>query len=888
MLRRVTLDLTGLPPTLAELDTFERDNAPDAYEKVVDRLLASPRFGERMTIRWLNAARYADTNGYQTDAPRVMWRWRDWVIDAYNRNMPFDRFTIEQLAGDLIPVATPEQQIATGFNRNHRGNAEGGIIPEEYAVEYVVDRVDTTATVWLGLTIGCARCHSHKFDPVTQEDYYRFFAFFNNVPENGRAVKYGNSPPFIKAPTRAQQQELDRLQSWLAELERQVRQREPETMSAQVAWESSIRHRPAIDWFPTEHRVALFRGSPDGIGPDKEPVDSGRFLVRGTAVPRLSERFRDGSPRYTTGPVGRAIVLDGRGYVDAGDVAGFGFYDKFTLAAWIRPGGPRGGTIISRMADQPQGEGYRVGLDGGKVQVNLVKRWLDDAIRIESKGTVPVDRWTHVAVTYDGSRVASGIQVYLDGQLAPATVLLDELNQSFETRQPLRIGGGGGPEARFDGAIDEPVVYERALGPEAVAILSTSESIAQIAALPPGRRTPGQASKVRQCFLATEAPEAIRQLTARANSVRDELDALVERIPTTMVMREMPSPRPTHVLIRGQYDQHGPRVGSGVPVAIAPWPAGRKADRLGLASWLADPANPLTARVAVNRDWQMLFGTGLVKTVDDFGAQGEPPSHPELLDWLAAEFIHSTWDIKAMLRLMVTSATYRQSSRVAPEAYRRDPEDRLLQRGPRLRLPAEMIRDQALHLGGLLVERTGGPSVRPYQPPGLWNELADADYIQDHGPDLYRRSLYTFWKRTVPPPSMVAFDAPGRETCVVREVRTDTPLQALNVLNDVAYVEAARAFAERIMNETATSPESRVAAAFRAATARRPRPEELAILLDGLADHLARFRRDPRAAAALIHSGESPPDPRLDPRELAAYTAMAQLILNLDETITKE
>jgi Protein of unknown function (DUF1553) len=325
-----------------------------------------------------------------------------------------------------------------------------------------------------------------------------------------------------------------------------------------------------------------------------------------------------------------------------------------------------------------------------------------------------------------------------------------------------------------------------------------------------------------------------------------------------------------------------------VPGAIAPWSEGRRADRLGLASWLVDPANPLTARVAVNRDWQMLFGTGLVKTVDDFGAQGEPPSHPELLDWLADEFIRSGWDVKAMLRLMVTSATYRQSSRAAPEAYRRDPEDRLLARAPRLRLPAEMVRDQALRLGGLLVERTGGPSVKPYQPSGLWNELADADYIQDHGPDLYRRGLYTFWKRTVPPPSMVAFDAPGRETCVVREVRTDTPLQALNVLNDVTYVEAARAFAERIMQEAGTSPAARVTAAFRAATARRPRPEELAILLDGLADHLARFHRDPVAASALIHAGETMPDPRLDARELAAYTATAQLILNLDETITKE
>lgn len=850
LLRRVALDLSGLPPTLAELDAFERDPAPDAYERAVDRLLASPRFGERLAIRWLNAARYADTNGYQTDGPRIMWRWRDWVIDAYNRDMPFDRFTIEQLAGDLIPGASLEQQIATGFNRNHRGNAEGGIIPEEYAVEYVVDRVDTTATVWLGLTVGCARCHSHKFDPISQRDYYRLFAFFNNVPENGRAVKFGNSPPFIKAPTSAQQRELDRLRCRLEEVEAKLRRCEPEIAAAQAVWESSIPPRPALDWSPDRHRIFPGPGSRRRNGPATEPLD-------------------------------------------AGDVAGFGFFDRFTLAAWIRPAGRRGGTILSRMADQPEGEGYGVALTQGRIQVNLVKRWLDDAIRVQTRVVIPADRWTHVAVTYDGSRVAGGVRVYIDGRLAPLEVLLDELNQSFATKQPLRIGAGGGPGARFAGAIDEPVVFGRALGPEMIAVLATRESITEIAAISPGRRSAGQAAKIRQCFLATGATEDVKRLTARIETARVGLEAFSDRIPTTMVMREMPAPRPTHVLIRGQYDQPGPRVEPGAPEAVARWPAGRKADRLGLARWLVDPANPLTARVAVNRDWQMLFGTGLVKTVDDFGAQGEPPSHPELLDWLAAEFIRSGWDVKAMLRLMVTSSTYRQSSRATPEAHRRDPEDRLLARAPRLRLPAEMIRDQALRLGGLLAERTGGRSVRPYQPPGLWTELgatdlSDSNYVQDHGPDLYRRGLYVFWKRTVPPPSMVAFDAPGRETCVVREVRTDTPLQALNVLNDVAYVEAARGFAERIIREAGTSPESRVDTAFRAATGRRPRPEERAILLDGLADHLARFRRDPRAAAALIAVGESRPDPRLDAIELAAYTATAQLILNLDETITRE
>ena len=873
LLRRVSLDLTGLPPTRGEIAAFERDPDPSAYEKVVDRLLASPRFGERMAVRWLNPARYADTNGYQTDAPRFMWRWRDWVIDAYNQGMPFDRFTIEQLAGDLLPGATLDQQIATGFNRNVRGNGEGGIIPEEYAVEYVVDRVDTTATVWLGLTIGCARCHSHKFDPITQQEYYRLFAFFNNVPENGRAVKYGNSPPLIKAPTRAQQEQLDALRRRLADLEQLARAREPEIASAQGDWESSIRDRRAFDWRSEEHLV-VHLGFDGGLA--------------GSLATTPKPSFRDGQARFTAGPVGSAIVLDGRGYLDAGDRAAFGFYDKFTLGAWIKPGGPHGGTILSRMVDQPEADGYSVVLNRGKVQVNLVKRWLDDAIRVETKAAVPDGEWTHVAVTYDGSRVADGIKVYLDGKPAPTTVLLDELNQSFQTKEPLRIGAGGGPEGRFLGAIDEPTVHDAALDADDIAVLATRESIGTIAAIPDGCRTPGQARKLRRCFLATEASGSLKGLVAQLESARAKLDALIEQIPTTMVMREMSPPRPTHLLIRGQYDQHGPRVQPGVPGAIAPWPKRLPPDRLGLARWLVAPANPLSARVAVNRDWQMLFGNGLVRTVDDFGSQGEPPSHPELLDWLATEFLRSGWDVKAMLRLMVTSATYRQSSRVTPEALRRDPENRLLARGPRLRLPAEMIRDQALALSGLLVERTGGPSVKPYQPPGLWNELADADYIQDHGPSLYRRGLYTFWKRTVPPPGMVAFDAPGRETCVVREVRTDTPLQALNVLNDVTFVEAARGFAERIIEEAGPDPEARLAAAFQSATGRRPRPEELAILRDGLENQLAHFRRDPEAARGLIRAGESTPNPRLDPCELAAYTAMGQLILNLDETITRE
>jgi Protein of unknown function (DUF1553)/Protein of unknown function (DUF1549)/Concanavalin A-like lectin/glucanases superfamily/Planctomycete cytochrome C len=874
LIRRVTLDLTGLPPTRAEVLAFENDTVPNAYEKVVDRLLDSPAVGERLASRWLNAARYADTSGYQTDGPRIMWRWRDWVIDTYNRNLSFDCFTIEQIAGDLLPSPTLDQRIATGFNRNHRGNSEGGIIPEEYAVEYVVDRVDTTATVWLGLTLACARCHSHKFDPFTQEDFYKFFAFFNCVPENGRAIKLGNSPPMIKTPTRAQREQLDTLQARLNDLERQAQTREPEVASAQASWESLMRERPPFDWFSDLHLVAR--------------IDLERTLSPNRTGQRVRPRFRDGEPHYIRGPVGSALELDGRAFLDVGDVAGFGFFDKFTLSAWIKATGSHGGTIFSRMVDLPEEEGYNAVLEQGKIQVNLVKRWLDDAIRVETAAIVPAEKWTHVAVTYDGSRGASGVKVYVDGKLAPVKVLLDELNQSFQTNEPLRIGAGGGAASRFVGAIDNPSVYAAALAAPAIQVLATNESITEILRIPSAHRTEGRAWKVHNCFLATGAPDSVRDLYAQIRAARVAIDEFTESIPTTMVMEELPAPRATHLLVRGQYDQLGPRVEAGFPACLSPGAVRTRRTRLDLANWLVNPTNPLTARVEVNRDWQMLFGTGLVKTVDDFGAQGEPPSHPELLDWLAKEFVRSGWNVKHVLRLMVTSATYRQSSRASAAGLERDPENRLLARGPRLRLPAEMIRDQALRLAGLLAERIGGPSVKPYQPPGLWNELADTEYVQDRGSNLYRRSIYTFWKRTVPPPAMVAFDAPGRETCVVRESRTNTPLQALDILNDVTYVEAARAFAERTMKNVEATPEARLAAAFQAATARRPRPEEVAILLGGFRDQLARFRRDPVAANALVNAGESIRDPRLDPCELAAYTTMSQLILNLDETITKE
>jgi hypothetical protein len=864
LLRRVSLDLTGLPPTPAEVEALLADTAPNAYENAVDRLLRSPRYGEHFARHWLDAARYADTNGYQTDGERTMWRWRDWVIDAFNANMRFDRFTIEQIAGDMLPGATMSQRIATGFNRNHRGNSEGGIIPEEYAVEYVVDRVDTTATVWLGLSAGCAKCHSHKYDPISQKEFYQLFAYFNNVPEKGKALKYGNSPPYLKTPTREQEVHLRLLQAQRNATEERFRGMQPALDIAQAAWEKTVAADPPIRW-------SLNR---KGVAP---------IVLHEQAI-----HFAPGIA-WTAGPDPDdwAVVLAGQSYLEAGDVGHFGFFDKFTLAAWVRPE-KDGGSIVSRMAGTDRGEGYDVAIENGKIHVNLVKRWLDDAIRVETVDALAIGTWHHVCVSYDGSRLAGGIQLYIDGRPAKLKINLDDLNQNFVTDRPFRIGAGGGPADHFHGAIADVRLYDRVVSAADVGILANLDTINAIVAIEPARRTPAQRHKLRSCFLDNDAPDAIWEANEARLAARRELEDYDANLPTTMVMEEMPTPRDTHLLIRGEYDKKGAKVSPGVPAALPALAPGLPNNRLGFACWLVSADNPLTPRVTVNRFWQQLFGAGLVRSVEDFGAQGEWPGHPELLDWLAVEFRDGGWDVKRLLKTIVTSATYRQSSRLTAGLKLRDPENRLLARGPRIRLSAEVIRDQALFASGLLVERVGGPSVRPYQPAGLGKELNGSDEdLQDHGPNLYRRSLYTHWKRTVAPPGLMTFDAANRETCVVRQTRTNTPLQSLTLLNDVTFVEAARVLAQRVLKEKAT-PAERLTLAFRLLTCRRPRPSELSLLLAALEKHEATYRARPDQAMALASAGEFPRDESLDPGELAAYTAIANLLLNLDEVITKE
>lgn len=873
LIRRITLDLTGLPPTPAEVDAFLADSSQKAYESVVDRLLASPRYGEHMAVTWLDAARYADTSGYQNDGPREMWRWRDWVIDAFNSNIPYDQFTIEQLAGDLLENATLDQHIATGFNRNHRGNAEGGIIPEEYQVEYVVDRVDTTATVWLGLTMGCARCHDHKYDPIRQQDFYQVFAYFNNIPESGRAIKEGNSPPLIKAPLAVQQIQLAQFEQQIKTAETQVNQLQNKLEETQKQWESAAAFEQPVDWSVTEGLVNY-------LGFNGNLTDT---------VRNIDATFDVKQGSWAASPVGQAVELSGDSVVNAGDTANFGYFDKFSVAAWVRAATPdhQSGTLVSRMTPTEEGAGYYLHLRDGRLQVNLIKRWLDDAIRVESRDPLPLDQWCHIAVTYDGSRVANGITLYVNGQRFPLDVKLDRINQTFAVAtEPLRIGGG---QSSFTGSVDEVRIYNRDLLPEEAQLLAVPQSVSAILAVSPKTRTDAERLKVTRYFLENSAPDEIREAHHKLASLRQQRRVFEENLPTVMIMQEMAEPRQTHVLIRGQYDHPGEPVEPGVPAVFPPLPDGAPNNRLGFAKWLVSSEHPLTARVAVNRFWQSKFGNGLVTTSEDFGAQGASPSHPELLDWLATEFVQGDWDIKAMQKLIVTSATYRQSSNVSPELLQRDPENRLLARGPRRRLPAETIRDQALLVSGLLTESVGGPSVKPYQPEGLWQEIAtDTEYVQSHGDDLYRRSLYTYWKRTVAPPTMVTLDATSREACIVQRSRTNTPLQALALMNDVTFVEAARVLAQRLLTDMDGAIDEKISHAFRAATARKPHPDELTILHRRFERNLTAFQEDPVAADQLIHEGEYPLNKELDPCELAALTTVISLILNLDEVVNNE
>jgi hypothetical protein len=918
LLRRVYFDLTGLPPTPAEIDAFLADRSPDAYEKRVDQLLASPHYGERMAMPWLDLARYSDTHGYHIDSLRNMWAWRDWLIKAFNQNMPYDEFTIEQIAGDLLPSATMDQKIASGFNRNHMITLEGGAIPQEYHVEYVVDRVSTTSTAFLGLTMGCARCHDHKFDPITQKDFYRFFAFFNCVPERGLDGFTGNAVPVLPMPSHAQQQQLDSLKTQIAGTLATLP--EKEILAQRNDWQKS-----AFASLPEPTREGLAAYYPF----DGDLTDASGFHQDGEAV--------RGEVVYEEARVAKGADFSSETQVAFANNGDFERSKPFALGLWVAPSGVVPVEILQKRSAAANWQGWELAdakpvFDGRQKRatrfiLRMANRWPKDAIEVQTKDPQQIDSMHHLVIEYDGSGKASGIAIYVDGKRVGTSVLKDHLTGDFRTAALLEAGDQnlGTP---FEGRMDDLRIYNRRLSDSEVedlairlparALLMALEGrpAQEIASIqpekPPEEVQIGMEDKAEtkeekekslekdrqtrlsEYFLKYGAPEKERQLYAHLQDLRKQKDKLEDSIPTVMIMAETKKPRDTFVLGRGQYDNPKEKVSPGVPAFLPPMAPGLPMNRLGLAKWIVSPGNPLTARVAVNHFWQEYFGIGIVKTSDDFGSQGEMPSHPQLLDWLATEFVQTGWNVKAMQQLIVTSATYRQSSRVTPELEERDPENRLLARGPRFRLPAELIRDNALAASGLLDTRVGGPSVYPYQPKGLWEEMAfgsgfsGQSYTESIGRDLYRRSMYTVWKRTVSPPALVTFDAPDREKCTARRSVTNTPLQALVLLNDPTYVEAARFLAARMLTQGGDTAAGRINLAFRLATGRFPDPQERAVLVEAGQEALADYRQHSGQAAALLAVGASRCDPRFNPSELAAWTTVASIILNLDETITKE
>jgi len=870
LLRRVAFDLTGLPPTLQELDNFLADSSDAAYEKAVDRLLKSTAYGEHRARYWLDAARYADTTGYFTDDERQMWQWRDWVISAFNRNMPFDQFTIEQLAGDLLPKPTQSQLIATGFNRNHMTTIETGVIDEEYRVEYVVNRVETTSTVWLGLTMGCARCHDHKFDPISQKEFYEFFAFFNNVAETGNSGRKGNALPILNVPTPKYTEKLNLLKQQSADAQQKIKTLEPELQKSQSAWEQT-----AVDQLPQLVNDGLVMHFPfDTNGND----ESGN---RNHAKPT-------GKTTFETGWIGSAAKFDGDTVFESTTAPDFDRQDSFSFGGWMKPasGGPV--CLLSKNDDVNSLRGFDLMLRKGKLVVHFINKWNSNAIQVVSAASIRTGRWQHVMVTYDGSSKASGVTVYLDGAPQAVGVKYDNLTATIKTDQPFRLGRRS-TSAAYKGELDDVRIYRRTLSPQDVSDLYTQQMLSGILNTPEKQRGQNQIEALRSYYLSHVAPENFRSAYRISTELKNKTSALARRQPSTMVMQENLKPRDTFILSRGQYDQPGEKVASGVPRSLPGMEKNSPRNRLGLAKWLVDRGHPLTARVTVNRIWQQIFGNGLVKSSEDFGSQGDWPSHPALLDWLAVEFMDTGWDMKRLLKTIVMSNTYQQSSRTLAALRERDPENRLLARGPRFRLDAEVVRDSSLKISGLLVNKIGGPSVKPYQPAGLWAAVSydgDAVYQQGKQDELYRRSFYTYWKRQSPPPSLMAFDAPTRETCTVKRPRTNTPLQALVLMNDPTYIEAARVMAQKVILST-ENDRKRIQRAFRLATGRLPDAEETKVLQRILDQQLDRYRKQPASAKRLLAVGESDRQKSIDASHHAAWTVVCSLILNLDETVTK-
>lgn len=898
LIRRLSFDLTGLPPTLEEIDAFLADDSEDAYENVVDRLLESDAYGERMAAEWMDISRYADSHGYQDDGMRNMWPWRDWVIESFNKNQPYDEFLTWQLAGDLMPDPSREQVLATGFNRNHMQSQEGGVVAEEYRVEYVADRTNTLGKAFMGLTMECARCHDHKFDPISQKEYFQLYGYFNSINEIGVIPYAGEASPTVILPSEEAEEEVNALLEEIAPLELKTDVHHTDYDAGYERWLATLNGKSRLQ---IEGLVGAF--SMDEINNDQF-----RNRARG-GKPAAIEGDKEAPVELVDGKFGKALAMNGESWFAANrDEFAFERTDPFTLSLWVNiQDDSLSGPIIGRSYSLFDGNrGYMILLnEDGTLSASLNHVAPDNSIEIVSESSMPINSWNHILMAYDGSSRASGLSLYLNGERMAHEVLADRLEKSilytyyfYDSKErnwtgdpSLRVGMIGPNQTHMEDVwVDELRVYNKALSTlEIQQLAGVEKPLGAIAGQPTDDWTLKQENALREYYV-TRFASGYKQTLHQLSDLREQINKIMTLQQEVMVMRERKHPRPTHILDRGAYDAPLEEVELGTPAVLPAFKEDSEPNRLGLAEWLTDPSHPLTSRVTVNRYWQQLFGSGLVATPDDFGSQGSLPTHPELLDWLAVDFVENGWDVKAMLKNIVMSATYRQSSVVTPEVLALDPGNTYLSRGPSYRMTAEMIRDNALAVSGLLVREIGGPSVHPYQPAGLWKEMATrnaTEYRQDEGDKLYRRSMYTIWKRSTPPPAMISFDASERNVCIVERQKTSSPLQALVLLNDPQYVEAARMLAERMMKQGGASIEEQVDFAFRLLTSRQPADHEKGLLTQLYQEEFESFSADEQVAHELLTVGDYPRDPDLNTAEVAAKTIVASTIMNFDEAYMK-
>lgn len=883
--RRAALDITGLPPTPAQLDELMKDTSGKAYENYVDRLLQSTRWGEHRARYWLDYARFADTHGIHFDNYREMWSYRDWIINAFNKNMPFDQFTVEQLAGDLLPSPTLDQRIATGFNRCNITTNEGGIIDEEYAVLYARDRTETTSLVYLGLTAGCAVCHDHKFDPLTMRDFYSMSAFFSNTTQNVRDGNVQNTPPILQVPRDEERQLVEQLRERVAKLE-----------GDQKALRESSKV-PFEEWLKRPELVAelLAQSGPSEGLQLQLPLDEGATeFVHYNAAGVGQRAAVAASAAWAEGQIARSAWVNSEASrLQLPGVGSFDTQDPFSFGAWLFLPANANGAVFAKMNEAEQFRGWDLWLQNGQVASHIISTWPKDAIKGVAAQKLPVNSWVHVFVSYDGSAKPEGLKIYIDGAEQQLNYEAKTLTGSIRTNVPFSLGKRHSASPANGVRVQDLRIYSRLVSKPEIDALRTNPRKAYLVAKHTPRSEAEQA-ELYDWYLQNHSSE-YGQVSMQLTSAKEELSQAIARGTIAHVMQEKMDTQPSSfILFRGEYDKRKDPVGAATPAFLPPMANDIPKNRLGLAKWLLAPENPLTARVTVNRFWQEVFGTGLVSTSGDFGLAGQSPSHPDLLDWLALEYRNNGWNTKELFRTILTSATYRQAAVATPEKLEKDPQNRLLSRGPRFRLDAEMVRDYALAASGALSEKIGGASAKPYQPEGVWEAVAmigsnTRDYKPDSGENLYRRSLYTFWKRSAPPASMEIFNAPSREVCTVRRERTNTPLQALVTLNDPQFVEAGRKLAEdtlKLPSEVAPDDTARIQSIAVRLISRPFRPEELSIVLASLEQLRAHYVAHPADAEQLLAVGESKTESDNQPL-LAAWTMLVNELMNLDEALNK-